>query len=188
MTLEATVQKFGVRLRAFIRRRVAEHAVDDIYSDILLKLAARKNRLDTIENLQAWLFQIANNAVIDYYRKNAVEAKTLQHIKTEHFPEPTTQEKDGLAAEELSHCIAPFIEQLPKQYREAIVMTDIKGLTQLEAAQHTGISLPGMKSRVQRARKKLKEALTNCCTVELNRRGDIMDYHTKNGGCSVQCK
>jgi RNA polymerase sigma-70 factor, ECF subfamily len=49
-----------------------------------------------------------------------------------------------------------------------------------------GISLSGAKSRVQRARKKLKELLLECCHFEFDRYGTVFDYHPKN--CTKCCE
>lgn len=81
---------------------------------------------------------------------------------------------------ELSTCIEPMIAGLPQVYREAIELTDLNGLTQVEAAQKVGVSVSGMKSRVQRARGKLKSMLLECCRVEVDRRGGIVDYSVRD--------
>lgn len=74
--------------------------------------------------------------------------------------------------------LRPMVEALPDPYREALQLTEYQGLTQQELAQRAGISLSGAKSRVQRAREKLKALLLDCCHFELDRRGGIIDYHS----------
>ncbi len=58
---------------------------------------------------------------------------------------------------------------LPSPYREALTLTELEGLTQKEAAEMLGISLSGMKSRVQRGRQQLRQALEDCCHIALGR-------------------
>ena len=69
-----------------------------------------------------------------------------------------------------------MIRQLPPAYRDAIAMTDLEGLTHAAAARRAGVSVSGMKSRVQRARQRLRAILDGCCRVELDRRGALMSY------------
>jgi RNA polymerase sigma-70 factor (ECF subfamily) len=84
---------------------------------------------------------------------------------------------------ELTCCLRPMIERLPEDYRDAISLVEIDGLTQQAAAKQTGISLSGMKSRVQRGRKQLKAMLDDCCLIELDRRGGVVDYNTRGASC-----
>ena len=57
--------------------------------------------------------------------------------------------------------------------------------TQPEMAARLGISISGAKSRVQRAREKLKEALLDCCHFEFDRYGRMIDYHANCPECAA---
>lgn len=75
---------------------------------------------------------------------------------------------------------------LPSPYREALTLTELEGLTQKEAAEMIGISLSGMKSRVQRGRERLRTLFDECCEIGVDARGraiacDPPDY--KRPGC-----
>jgi RNA polymerase sigma-70 factor (ECF subfamily) len=89
------------------------------------------------------------------------------------------QDEPGGVRAELAGCLRPMIERLSKDYREAIVLVEFDGLTQQAAAGRLGISLPGMKSRVQRGRKLLRRMLDDCCLIELDRRGGVVDFHSR---------
>ncbi len=69
-----------------------------------------------------------------------------------------------------------MIERLSEDYRQAVTLVDLEGLAQQEAAVQLGLSLSGMKSRVQRGRRQLKGMLEACCTIELDRRRGMTDY------------
>ena len=96
-----------------------------------------------------------------------------------------TREEDNRAQRELARCLLPLLDELPEPYREALRLTEFDGVTQREVASRLGLSLPGAKSRVQRARKMLREILLKCCQVELDRRGGVVDYEAREGcdGC-----
>ena len=72
-------------------------------------------------------------------------------------------------------CVALFVARLSSPYREAITLTELEGLTQKAAAEMLGISLPGMKSRVQRGREKVRAMFDECCSVSVDCRGRVVE-------------
>jgi RNA polymerase sigma-70 factor (ECF subfamily) len=82
----------------------------------------------------------------------------------------------GNLNEEILPCLVSAIDELPEGYRRALTQADLEGRTQKEVAGELGLSLSGAKSRVQRARRKLKAALLSCCHFELDRLGNVLDY------------
>ena len=166
--------EFHRPLGAFLARRVRRAAdVDDLLQEVFVRIHKRLETLEDAERIDAWIFQIARNALIDFQRRRATRT------------EPVDQAGE-LAAEEvepgpseLASCMRPMVASLPEPYREAIVLTELEGLTQAEAAQRVGISLSGMKSRVQRGRERLKQIILDCCHVELDARGEVIDYQPR---------
>jgi RNA polymerase sigma-70 factor, ECF subfamily len=171
---EAIWREFHERLRAFISRRVPRPAdVEDILQEVFIRIYRSVDSLHNRERLASWLFQITRNAIVDHLRAGSSQVA----LQTDDFDPPAPDEgDDGSEASELARCIEPMIAALPENYREAIQLTDINGFTQLEAAQRSGLTFSGMKSRVQRARRQLKDMLLDCCRIELDSRGGIRDY------------
>ena len=100
------------------------------------------------------------------------------------MPEPATEPAAAQdIQEEVIACLRPMIDDLPENYRQAIVLTEYEGLTQKEISQKLGLSLSGAKSRVQRAREKLKGTLLACCHFDFDRLGNILDYQPKEQTC-----
>jgi RNA polymerase sigma-70 factor, ECF subfamily len=81
-----------------------------------------------------------------------------------------------------------FVEMLPSRYREALTLTELQGITQKEAAAMLGISVSGMKSRVQRGREQLREALEACCTIALDTRGRVVSCEPRPDGRLPDCR
>lgn len=127
--------------------------------------------------LQGWLYQIARNAVTDHYRAQRSVAGIPGWAA---HPESTRGER---AVQELSECLHPMVQQLPENYREAIILSELRGLALKEVARMLGISLSGAKSRVQRGRALLKKMLADCCRLEFDHRGRLCDYERKGGSC-----
>lgn len=80
-----------------------------------------------------------------------------------------------------------FVARLPSPYREAVSLVELDGLTTREAADRAGISVSGMKSRVQRGREQLRTLLDDCCEIALDARGKVTDVSPRAGPCPA-CK
>lgn len=89
------------------------------------------------------------------------------------------------AEAELAPCLTAMVGRLAEPYRSAIELTSIQGLTQSDAAKHAGISLSGMKSRVQRGREQLRRMLVDCCVVALDVRGGVADFHRRTANACL---
>ena len=185
--------EFGDRLRAFITRRVGSEAdAEDILQDVFLRIHQHAGGLNRADRLTSWLFQVTRNAIADYYRapvrreypENDTVAATLD--RTETVSPATAIDLDAAQArQELAGCLRPMVERLPAPYREAVALVDLAGVPQAEAAARQGLSVSGMKSRVQRGRRALKNVLVECCPVQFDTGGRIVDYDRPGPACTV---
>ena len=178
---EQVWQDYHSRLHQFILSRVNYNAeAEDILQDVFLRIHRRIDTLDESDHLQAWIYRIARNAVIDYYR---------QRRPTEELPPDlrAPEADDAQADREIAGCLAPMIGALPERYRQALQLTELEGLTQKELAEREGLSLSGAKSRVQRGRALVKTMLLDCCHLEFDRQGQVVDYAQKGDACGPSC-
>jgi RNA polymerase sigma-70 factor (ECF subfamily) len=181
-----TWQAYRNALFRFVLLRVSdETAAEDIVQEVLSKAYARQRTLREPSKLRAWLYQITRNEIIDYYRLQ----KPSEAVPDDLIQEDT-REEDHRAQRELARCLVPLLDEVPEPYRQALRLADFEGTKQREVASRLGLSLSGAKSRVQRARKMLRDALLRCCRVELDRRGRAVDYEVGEGcsGCSPSNK
>lgn len=179
---------FETRLRAYVRGRVDSRSVEDVIGDILLRLVRHRDRLDAAANPLAFVLRVASNTITDHYRRRSVETRALAQFENEQADAGASETPDDdPASRELARCVQPFIDALPDKYRDALLLTEIDGLTQADAAVRLGISGSGMKSRVQRGRAQVKQALLRCCAIEFDRRGGVADYQRQSGGCGGDC-
>lgn len=196
MTTTPEIEKiwleFGERLLHYIRRSVSsEDDAHDVLQIVFARIAKHVDRLDEVESVSGWVFRITRNAIADHYRSEATAARVLDGARQQEVVEADAarhQEPipglDTPRGEALSKCVRPLVNQLPSPYNEAIELTDLGGLSQKDAAEKLGISVSGMKSRVQRGRSKLKDVLLRCCTVELDGRDGVIDFVQKSDcGC-----
>lgn len=187
---EAVWAELHGRLRAFVARRVPDGVVvDDLAQEILLRLYTHIGRLREQERLDAWAYQIARNVIADYWRARAVHREQLfdQEVSEQlaSLPELDDDDRADRTRSEIASCLAPMVEQLAKPYADAIRLTDLGSLSQVEAAAELGLSVPGMKARVQRARAQLRELLGACCRIELDRRGQITEFEPDDPHCGT---
>ena len=181
------------RLRTFIARRVpTEIEADDILQDVFLRMHRRLDSLKDPRRVVSWVFQITRNVIADYYRapnrRREVAAGLASDMEETHStPAPPPLPASGESADvrnELAGCLRPIIEQLSNPYREAVTLVELDGLTQQAAAKRLGLSLSGMKSRVQRGRRQLKHLIEECCIIQLDSRRSITDYTVRAQECS----
>jgi RNA polymerase sigma-70 factor (ECF subfamily) len=168
------------RLRPYVARRVPSAAdVDDVLQNVLVRVHQGLSTLNDGERFGPWVYRIAERVIIDRARRRAREPWTA----VAELPEPphATQADEAEALQaSLGECIALFVARLPSPYREAVTLTELQGLTQSEAADMLGISLSGMKSRVQRGREKIREMFDACCRISLDCRGRVVECEPRS--------
>ena len=182
-TLEHIWHEFAEKLGQFIRARVSDPTTaEDILQDVFVKIQRRLGQLHDPTKLQGWIYLIARNAIIDHYRTRKETVEVPETLPAE------PNANDG-EIEELKASFRRMIYSLPEPYRDAVVLTELEGLTQQELANRLGISLSGAKSRVQRGRAQLKQLLDECCTFDFDRRGKVIGCEPKEqAGCDECCE
>lgn len=187
LSVESVWEEFGSSLQGFVRRHVTDRDVaDDIVGDIVLRIHQHLGDLDDHDRLTAWLFRIARNAVTDHYRRSGRRRERVGAVPEWVDAAPSAdswlEDQDAVYAE-LASCIRPLVEALPPDHRRALELTDFEGRTQAEAARIEGISVSGMKSRVQRGRRQFAALVTRCCHVTTDAGGRLVDFRPRDDGC-----
>jgi RNA polymerase sigma-70 factor, ECF subfamily len=151
---------FQNELKGFVFKRVKDMSLtEDIIHDVFLKVHANLNQLQRHVKVTSWIYQITQNTITDHFRKQ----------KRKINPSDLDWEND---LPNFNVCVIKYLDELlktlPDKYREALQLTEIENLSQLELAQRLNISYSGAKSRVQRARKMLKERLEEVLIVKVD--------------------
>ncbi|MDF1823704.1 MAG: sigma-70 family RNA polymerase sigma factor [Verrucomicrobiales bacterium] len=167
-------------LLRFVHSRVSDrHLAEDLTQEILLRGLAKHSELRDRERLESWLFQIARNVISDHFRKAKPTEACSDDLPDERQPRPFVAEEEAVLREMLSSFIRGVVEALPGIYRNALCYTDYEGHTQAELALKEGISLSGAKSRVQRARQEVRNAVKRCCHIEKDHYGQILEVRER---------
>ena len=156
-------------LRHWMRRRLNDPAqADDLVQDVFLKALRQGERFDAIRNPRAWLFEVARNTLADRLR---VARHTVALPDDLAAPAEETAAVDGLTA-----CLPRVLAELSAEDRDAITQCDLLGVAQADFARANGLSLSAAKSRLQRARRRLKARMTLACQVQLDAGGHVADF------------
>jgi RNA polymerase sigma-70 factor (ECF subfamily) len=166
-------RELEARLRPYVARRVASAAdVDDVLQETFVRLHRGLAKLEDGERFGAWVYRVASSAVADHRRARARHPVPSDAGAGEGDATPAQDSGEGLDAE-LAECVALFVARLPSPYREAITLTELQGLTQKDAADMLGASLPALKSRVQRGRERIRRMFEDCCELSVDCRGHV---------------
>jgi RNA polymerase sigma-70 factor (ECF subfamily) len=174
------------KLRPFVARRVRSSSdVDDVVQNVFLRMQRGLADLRDDERFGPWVYQVARSAIADHHRASRRHPIAEGDAPEEPSPEA---EDERTAEQDLAGYVAAFVAMLDSPYREALTLTELEGLTQKEAAEMIGISVSGMKSRVQRGRQQLRDLLEDCCSIALDARGRVVSCEPRPDGKLPDCR
>ncbi|MDA0832067.1 MAG: RNA polymerase sigma factor SigZ [Planctomycetota bacterium] len=183
VTTEQIWRELSDRLRQFIRSRVTSAAdVDDILQTVFLRIHQNFDTLRRVERMESWVFQITRNAVADHFRKK--QEVPTGDASTISVAEPSREENVN---RDVAGCLSTLIDHLPEAQKRAVSLYELEGKSQAEIAERESISLSGVKSQIQRGRRKLEAMLRECCQFQMDARGNILEYKSVNPDCGPDC-
>lgn len=178
-------QDVAAQLRPFLARRVDASELEDVLQDVFVRVQRGLPGLRDEERFTSWLFQIARSSIAEHQRMRARHPLPQGPQDTEIVAQSADDDRE--AARALACCVSIFVARLPSPYCEAITLVELEGLTTREAAEMVGVSVSGMKSRVQRGRAQLRQLFEACCEIALDARGKVIDYTPRARTCTA-CK
>ena len=162
----------------------AEELTQDTYARAL-------DRIDNLRDPQAalaWLYRIATNVCLDHLRRRrpptipldsdgSGEDAQLAAARERH----SSLIETALERSEMSECVQSYLETLPDDYRVAILLHDVCGLSNPEIARLLDCSVATAKIRLHRARRRLREVLDAACAFDIDERGVLVCEPTPSG-------
>jgi len=160
---EQVESALGSMLRRYLERMVGNPAdADDLLQETLLKIANGLANFEGRSQVKTWAFRIANRVAIDFFRKPQNSMQVVAFTE-ERYLSQAFDPSSAIVFDEMNACMREVIDQMPIDYRGAIILHDLQGLTAAETAQVQGCSLATAKIRIHRARKRLSKALRKQC-------------------------
>ena len=178
LSLEQVWAEYQQALKAFLYSKVSQpDDVDDLLQEILLKTYQNLETVKDSDSIKAWLFQLANRTIIDFYRKRARDQRYRSIDAEELWFAELDQNTEF--KQQLAQCIEPFIQALPEKNASLLLAVDIEGQSQKELALSQNKSYSTIKSQVQRSREELKKLFEECCYLSLDKNGSVIDCDLK---------
>jgi RNA polymerase sigma-70 factor, ECF subfamily len=174
-------------VRRFIAARVKNAALaDDLTQDVFVKVLRQLPRVRDPRRIMGWILQIARRAVADHFRRGRRdEPFDENHAGAITVESDAIDRGEARLREELATYIQAVVNELPPPYREALLLTEMDGLSQVELAHRIGLSVSAAKSRVQRARAMVRATIDRCCHFEVDHYGRVVAYQPRQGDCGT---
>jgi RNA polymerase sigma factor (sigma-70 family) len=148
------------RLRSFVRRRVADEGdAEDILQDVFYELVEAYRLMKPVEQAGAWLFRVARNRIIDFFRKKRPEPLEGDLSIEEMLPSPDAGPEAAFARSVLWEELEDALAELPKEQRDVFIAHELDGRSFKEIAQETGVPVNTLLSRKRYAVLHLRERL-----------------------------
>ena len=169
-SIEQTFQAEKRKLFDFIRNRVRdEEDAEDILQDVFFQLISSYSITEPIEKMTSWLFTVARNKIIDWYRKRKTvslqeneseDDDSFLPLNLENILFDKTQNPDEVYVRSLVWKeLAESLDELPEEQREVFVKHELEGKNFKEIAEETGESVNTLLSRKRYAILFLRERL-----------------------------
>lgn len=165
--------KYKDGLKGYVSKRVSNsNDVDDILQTVLIKLVNYCQTKNDVKYIKAWMYSITHNTVVDFHKKSNTMVKT----SLENF----NIRDDSNYDENIFIWLHNFIDGLPDKYAIPLRLSDLERKPQKEIAEQLGLTLEATKSRIRRARKKLRQKFDECGIVEQSENQGFLYTVTKS--------
>jgi RNA polymerase sigma-70 factor (ECF subfamily) len=167
------------RLKSFVYSKIHDpEEVDDILQEAFIRLHSHIDGLKDRDKIVPWVFQITRNLITDHFRRRKREQNNAIP-----FLETGEDMWDSAIIEEAVRDMIGLMNDLPTEYCEALCATELEGLSQTAYAQKAGIPYSTAKSRVQRAKKHLRDLMMRCCHYQFDKYGTILSIQPASSCC-----
>lgn len=148
------------RFLAFLERRVGSRdAAEDILQDGFVRALERADTVRDQESAVAWFYRLLRNALVDHYRRLAVEDKALTSVANDQ----SLQEDDAELRDMICACIQGLVDTLKPDYATALRRVELDGERVDAFARATGITATNASVRLHRAREALRRRVLESC-------------------------
>lgn len=159
-----------------LKKSQSETLAFDLLQETFLRALQQHNGFCDIANQRAWLYKVSANLLKDEWRRSAKKV-ALSEIVADNI-----EEKIAIISpvDSLTQCLPKALDRLTNEDRVIIESCDIKGMSQQEFARSYGLTISASKSRLQRARIKLKQTLKAHCQIRFDEQQKVCCFFPPN--------
>jgi len=168
----------------FLYKTGKENDSNDLTQEVFERVVNRWEQLQSINDINAWLFRISRNILIDYYRKNS-RTKELYPLE-EGSDQSSMQLEQDEWVENMLECQESFLQKLDPETRWLVQKADLEGISQKTLAAESGMVYATVRSKIQRGRNQLKTMFLKACEMEYDAAGNVASC-TQKKSCSPNC-
>ncbi len=171
------MEELRKKIARFLSAKTTDNElVADLTQETMLRLWSKSQEID-IENVEAWSVRVARNLLIDHFRASP-----------KSIPDQLPEEEELNETEQaMLGCQQEFISALDQESQWIITEIDLRGVSQKDLAARLGMPYPSLRSKVQRARKKIKSHFDSRCRFQYDAAGRIVVCAYKNEQTSQSC-
>jgi len=163
-SFEKLAHELSGPLSRYLQRLVGDQALaDDLLQETLIRIAGGLSGFTGRASVKTWAFSIATHTAADYFRKPDRRVRIVDISEADGEPDNTRPADERIVVDEMNACVRQVIDSLPEDYRAALVLHDLEGLSVEQTAEICGCSVPTAKIRIHRARDRLRKALQEEC-------------------------
>jgi RNA polymerase sigma-70 factor (ECF subfamily) len=161
---EEVAEELTPPLLRYLSRYVGERDLaEDLLQETLIRVARALPNFQQRAELKTWAFSIATRVAADHFRTPANRLAIIEMDESREPADCAPSIERRLVIDEMNACVRQVIDSLPEDYRAALILHDIEGLTAEQTAEIAGCSVANAKIRIHRARARLAKALQREC-------------------------
>jgi RNA polymerase sigma-70 factor (ECF subfamily) len=164
LSFEDVAETLSGPLQRYLERMVGNRATaDDLLQETLLRIARGLPNFEGRSSVKTWAFSIATRVASDHFRRPETRAQIVDVDEAQGLSDSELDVDGRLVIDEMNSCVRDVIDSLPEDYRAALVLHDLEGLTAAATAEASGCSVATAKIRIHRSRARLRKALQAEC-------------------------
>jgi RNA polymerase sigma-70 factor (ECF subfamily) len=178
---------FQPKILGYLSRMLGQNEAEDLTQEVFVKVDKALPDFRGDAQLSTWIFRIATNSALDRLRSASFKQRERETFSDDSAGNILAEPEDKnvwtgerkpvsdqqMIRQEMNNCIREYIDQLPDDYRAALVLSEVEGFKNREIAEILEVSLETVKIRLHRARAKLKESLDSHCNFYLDERSEL---------------
>ena len=169
-------EELDTQLLFFIKKRIKnKEDAEDILQDVYIKLHKNIASLNDEQKIVSWIYQITRNTINECYRK----CYRIKQVEFEDYHVEMNKEEEENLNDEILISMKKFIEKLPGDSRKLIELYEFEDMSHKDISKKLEIKENTSKSRLKRAKEKLKNQLDECCIFQIDKFGNVLDYTKK---------